>query len=112
MFCTHLSLANFRNYARLELDLPRGVSVVVGDNAQGKSNLLEALYFLATTKSFRATSDRELINWRTANTELAYARLAARIERAPAHLVDGERDKAARYAAERDALGARIAALG
>ncbi|RPJ39167.1 MAG: DNA replication and repair protein RecF, partial [Planctomycetaceae bacterium] len=41
MFCTHLSLANFRNYARLELDIARGVSVVVGDNAQGKSNLLE-----------------------------------------------------------------------
>jgi len=86
MFCAHLSLVNFRNYARLELDLSPGVSVVVGDNAQGKSNLLEALYFLATTKSFRATSDRELIHWHSLGTELAYARLVARIVRAPGQL--------------------------
>ncbi len=81
MHCSHLSLVNFRNYARLELDLPPGVSVFVGENAQGKSNLLEALYILATTKSFRAGADRELINWRVLGTDLAYARLTARVDR-------------------------------
>lgn len=86
MFCAHLSLVSFRNYARLELDLPPGVSVVVGDNAQGKSNLLEALYFLATTKSFRATADRELINWRVLGSDLPYARLVAHVERLADHL--------------------------
>lgn len=86
MYCAHLSLVNFRNYSRLELDLPPTIAVIVGDNAQGKSNLLEAIYYLATTKSFRATSDRELINWHALGTELSYARLVAKIDRAAGHL--------------------------
>ena len=55
-----LSLTNFRNYARLELDLPGGVVLLHGDNAQGKTNLLEAIYFLATTRSPHATQDQQL----------------------------------------------------
>ena len=58
-----LSLTNFRNYARLELDLPGGVVLLHGDNAQGKTNLLEAIYFLATTRSPHATQDQQLVNW-------------------------------------------------
>ena len=58
-----LSLPNFRNYARLELDLPGGVVLLHGDNAQGKTNLLEAIYFLATTRSPHAPPDQQLINW-------------------------------------------------
>ena len=80
MQCAHLSLANFRNYVRLELDLAADAVVVVGENAQGKSNLLEAIYCLATTKSFRAGTDRELINWNAAE-DLTFARLGARIVR-------------------------------
>jgi DNA replication and repair protein RecF len=72
---------SFRNYARLELALSPGITILVGDNAQGKSNLLEALYLLATTKSFRASADRELINWRASATELSYARLIADVRR-------------------------------
>jgi DNA replication and repair protein RecF len=81
MQCAHLSLANFRNYVRLELDLASDAIVVVGENAQGKSNLLEAIYCLATTKSFRAGSDRELINW-DAVGDVGFARLGARVVRA------------------------------
>ena len=81
MQCAHLSLVNFRNYVRLELDLASDAVVVVGENAQGKSNLLEAIYCLATTKSFRAGSDRELINWFAGGTDLGYARLGARVVR-------------------------------
>ncbi len=58
-----LSLTNFRNYARLELDLPGGVVLLHGDNAQGKTNLLEAIYLLATTRSPHASQDQQLINW-------------------------------------------------
>ena len=43
MRLTHLSLANFRNYARLNLDLPGGPLLFVGENAQGKTNVLEAV---------------------------------------------------------------------
>ena len=81
MQCAQLTLVNFRNYVRLDLDLASDAIVVVGENAQGKSNLLEALYCLATTKSFRAGSDRELINWYAGGGDLAYTRLGAQIVR-------------------------------
>lgn len=63
MRVTHLSLNNFRNYGRLELPLPPGATLLYGDNAQGKTNLLEALYYLATTRSPHASQDNQLINW-------------------------------------------------
>ena len=56
-----LELANFRNYAALRLDPPEGACVVVGANAQGKSNLLEALALLAVGKSFRAGRESDMI---------------------------------------------------
>ena len=61
MYLSHLGLTNFRNYQRLELDLPTGLSVFHGGNAQGKSNLLEAVYILSIAKAYRAASDREAI---------------------------------------------------
>ncbi len=63
MYVTHLSLTNFRLYARLETDLPRGLIVVQGDNAQGKTSLLEAIYFLATAHSPNTSADRQIIRW-------------------------------------------------
>jgi DNA replication and repair protein RecF len=63
MIVRHLSLTNFRLYARLELDLPRGLSILQGDNAQGKTSLLEAVYFLATSRSPHTTADRQVIRW-------------------------------------------------
>ena len=62
MYLTYLSLTNFRNYVRLEVDVPRGPVLLYGANAQGKTSLLEAIYFLATFTSFHASSDRELVN--------------------------------------------------
>jgi DNA replication and repair protein RecF len=82
MRVTRLTLHNFRNYVRLDLALPPGVSVLVGDNAQGKTNLLEAIYYLATTRSPHAGSDREVVNWLTAEQEpLPYARLVGQVLR-------------------------------
>jgi len=63
MHVTHLSLSNFRNYGRLELALPPGPILLHGANAQGKTNLLEALYYLATTRSPHAGQDSQMINW-------------------------------------------------
>ncbi len=63
MLVRHLSLTNFRLYARLEIDLPGGLVVVQGDNAQGKTSLLEALYFLATAHSPQTKIDRQIIRW-------------------------------------------------
>jgi DNA replication and repair protein RecF len=71
---THLSLSRFRNYRALELDLPQGVLVFQGDNAQGKSNLLEAPYLLATIRSHRAENERELLSF---SSQEPWARVVA-----------------------------------
>jgi DNA replication and repair protein RecF len=77
MYLTHLSLTNFRNFARLDVEVPRGAVLLVGANAQGKTSLLEALYFLSTFVSFHASSDRQLINFLAAREPLAVARIVA-----------------------------------
>ena len=61
IYVSRLTLVNFRNYERLDLDLRPGMTLVHGSNGEGKSNLLEAIYLLAIAKSPRATSDRELV---------------------------------------------------
>ena len=63
MHLSRLSLHNFRNYKQLELVLQPGLFVFYGDNAQGKTNLLEAVGMLATGSSFHASSDREVVYW-------------------------------------------------
>ncbi len=76
----HLSLTNFRNYARLELSLPADRPIVLyGDNAQGKTSALEAIYYLATSSSPYTTSDRQLIHWRTEDDPIPFARLSAEL---------------------------------
>ena len=77
MYLTHLSLTNFRNFARLDIDLPRGPLLLVGANGQGKTSLLEAIYFLATLSSFHADHERQLINFLVAREALAVARIVA-----------------------------------
>lgn len=56
-----LSLRNFRNYENLESTFSPGVNLIVGDNAQGKTNLLEAVFYLSTGRSFRTRREMELI---------------------------------------------------
>jgi DNA replication and repair protein RecF len=78
---THLSLTNFRNFSRLDLEVPYGPVLLVGDNAQGKTSLLEAVYFLATFVSFHASNERQLINFLATREPLAVARILAGFER-------------------------------
>lgn len=63
VYLSHLSLTNFRNLVELELELPAGVVVFFGPNAQGKTSLLEAVYLLAIARSFRAENEREVLNF-------------------------------------------------
>lgn len=84
MYIAHLSLTNFRNYLHQELELPSSAVIIYGDNAQGKTNLLEAIYILATTKSHRTSIDRELVNWETESEEFPVARIYAKVEKAAA----------------------------
>jgi DNA replication and repair protein RecF len=85
MQLTHLSLTNFRNFTRLDLDVPAGTVMLVGDNAQGKTSLLEAVYFLATLTSFHASSDKQLINFIEARQNLAVGRIVGEYVRGSEH---------------------------
>lgn len=76
MFLKKLSVRNYRNYDTLELNTDSNVNIFLGSNAQGKTNLLEAIYVLALTKSHRTFQDKELIGW---NAESAY--IAAEIDK-------------------------------
>ena len=81
MHIEQLSLRDFRNYRHLDIALPRGLLLFVGGNAQGKSNLLEAIYLLATTRSVRATSEGELVNREASLQGQAVARLVGTARR-------------------------------
>ena len=66
MRLTRLRLSDFRNLAAVDLEIPPGVSVYFGQNAQGKTTLVEAVYLLAIARSFRAENERELVNFAAA----------------------------------------------
>ncbi len=75
MYLKHLSLTNFRNFARLDLEVPRRAVLLVGSNAQGKTSVLEAIYYLATFSSFQTHTERQLVNFVAARESLAVARI-------------------------------------
>ncbi len=59
----HLHLINYRNYNNQELHLNRGINILIGANGQGKTNLLESVYYLSTGGNFRGNKELELIKW-------------------------------------------------
>jgi DNA replication and repair protein RecF len=63
MWIERLALSNFRNITKQEISFGRRINLLVGDNAQGKTNIIEGIYLLAVSKSFRASKDAELIRW-------------------------------------------------
>ncbi|SHJ79471.1 DNA replication/repair protein RecF [Propionispora hippei] len=64
MRINHLTLHNFRNYADLSLAFSHNINIFLGNNAQGKTNILEAIYIGAMGRSYRTYSDQELIRWK------------------------------------------------
>jgi DNA replication and repair protein RecF len=76
----HLSLTNFRNFVRLEVDFSQGSTVLIGANAQGKTSLLEAIYYLTGAGTPHASSDRQLINFLSLEQGQPFARLVAEIQ--------------------------------
>ena len=63
MIIKSLELENFRNYASLSINFDSGTNILYGDNAQGKTNILEAIYLSATTKSHKGSKDKDIINF-------------------------------------------------
>lgn len=63
MIIKSLELENFRNYSSLSMNFDSGTNILYGDNAQGKTNILEAIYLSATTKSHKGSKDKDIINF-------------------------------------------------
>ena len=63
MFVNSLELSHYRNYNSLSITFNPGITILYGDNAQGKTNILEAVYLCATTKSHRGSKDKEIIQF-------------------------------------------------
>ncbi len=61
MIIKSIELADYRNYGCLSLEFDRGTNILYGDNAQGKTNILEAIFVAATTKSHRGAKDKEIV---------------------------------------------------
>lgn len=86
MYIFDLQLTNYRNYVRSSVKLEKGLNLFVGDNAQGKSNLLEAVYLLSTLRSSRASHDGDLVRNDILGSEFPVARLSAEVERSAGNL--------------------------
>lgn len=80
MYLSHLSLTHYRNYQQLELDFSQPLTLFQGQNAQGKTNLLEAIYFLSTTKPVHAQNEREVVDWQAQSEPIPYSRIAATVQ--------------------------------
>jgi DNA replication and repair protein RecF len=82
MYLKHLSLTNFRSFTRLDIDIPQRVVLLTGANAQGKTSVLEAIYFIAAFTSFQTHIDRQIVNFHEAKKNtLAVTRLVADYQR-------------------------------
>ncbi len=88
MHVTSLTLRDFRNYDRLDLELEPGITLFYGPNAAGKTTILEAVFLLATTKSPRAGADREVVRWDAQGDigVLPFARLLCEVQRSDGHV--------------------------
>ncbi|MDO4395724.1 MAG: AAA family ATPase, partial [Clostridia bacterium] len=63
MYIKNLSLKDYRNYDSLNVDFDKNVNIIIGNNAQGKTNLIESLYVTSFGKSFRTNRDSELVKF-------------------------------------------------
>ncbi|MBM7648132.1 DNA replication and repair protein RecF [Bacillus ectoiniformans] len=95
MHIKELSVENYRNYEMLDIQFEDKVNVIIGENAQGKTNLIEAIYVLAMAKSHRTSNDKDLIRW-----EADYAKIKGRVEKnhnsVPMELIISKKGKKAK----------------
>src|SRR5687768_4586337 len=81
MYLESLRLINFRNYVRLDSRFGPGLAVLYGDNAQGKTNFLEAIYYISHAAASHARADRQLIHFDAVAGVIPFARLDASLQR-------------------------------
>lgn len=96
MYIEELELKNYRNYESLSISFENNVNVILGENAQGKTNVMESIYVLAMAKSHRTSNDKDLIRW-----DEEYAKIKGRIKKhsgsTPLELVISKKGKKAKY---------------
>jgi DNA replication and repair protein RecF len=95
MYIEHLVLKDYRNYGDLKIEFENKVNVILGENAQGKTNVMESIYVLAMAKSHRTTNDKDLIRW-----DQEYAKIEGRLQKnygsLPMQLVISKKGKKAK----------------
>jgi DNA replication and repair protein RecF len=95
MYIEQLALKNYRNYDQLSIEFENKVNVILGENAQGKTNVMESIYVLAMAKSHRTSNDKDLIRW-----DQEYAKIEGRVQKQysslPFELVISKKGKKAR----------------
>lgn len=79
MYLRRLTLTHFRNYKELSLDFTANRTLIQGENAQGKTNLLEAVFMLATSKPVHANSEREIVDWGASDEPIPYAKIEGEV---------------------------------
>lgn len=96
MFIKQLQLRNYRNYEQLEIQFENKVNVILGENAHGKTNVMESIYVLAMAKSHRTSNDKDLIRW-----DQEYAKIEGRVQKnngsLPMELIISKKGKKAKY---------------
>src|SRR5690625_5448569 len=78
MHIKQLKLKNYRNYKQLDILFNHKMNIIIGENAQGKTNLMEAIYVLAFTRSYRTPREKELIKWGKERSEEHTSELQSR----------------------------------
>ncbi|MGG1398946.1 DNA replication/repair protein RecF [Bacillus salipaludis] len=95
MYIEQLALKDYRNYETLSVEFENKVNVILGENAQGKTNVMESIYVLAMAKSHRTSNDKDLIRW-----DQEYAKIEGRIQKQhsslPLQLVISKKGKKAK----------------
>ena len=92
MYLSELSLKKFRNYINININLKNGINILIGKNAQGKTNFLESIYVLSLTHSHRTNNDRDLINWDN-NEAYIGGKLVKKTGIIPIELIIGKKGK-------------------
>lgn len=95
MHIEQLQLKNYRNYQDLDISFDDKTNVIIGENAQGKTNLMEAIYLLAFTKSHRTPRDKELISWGQEHAKIA-GRITKRKQTFPLEIIISAKGKKAK----------------
>ena len=96
MYLKELELVNFRNYSELQISFENNVNLILGENAQGKTNVMESIYVLGMAKSHRTSKDREMIRW---NED--YGKIKGRLQNSrgtvPLELIISKKGKKAKF---------------